>query len=343
MQLVAWQKEFGRHDLPWQSSTDAYHIWLSEIMLQQTQVATVVAYYQRFLKRFPTLASLAQADLDEVLSLWSGLGYYTRARNLHRCAKIVMHEHGGQFPETAEELVSLPGIGRSTAAAIAAFCFGERVSILDGNVKRVLTRVMAYGKDISTAAADRELWDIAQILLPSNASDMPAYTQGLMDLGATVCLPKRANCLLCPMQNLCIAHEQKAELSFPYKTRKLKRSTRLSHVLWLMSPLGVWLVKRPAEGVWGGLYSMPVWDEQSELETVITDLQPSERQNLSMFKHVLTHFDWMLQPAYIRIDETQAKNLPLSLQRLQGQWYGLSDSLELGLPSPIRSLLKTDL
>ncbi|MGL4667988.1 MAG: A/G-specific adenine glycosylase [Saezia sp.] len=340
--LIAWQKEFGRHHLPWQNATDPYHVWLSEVMLQQTQVATVIEYYARFLGRFPSLGGLAEANLDEVLSLWSGLGYYTRARNLHECAKIVFYEYGGVFPQTMDGLIQLPGIGRSTAAAIAAFCFHEHVSILDGNVKRVLTRVLAYEKDISTGAADKELWGIAQTLLPLVSSDMPAYTQGLMDLGATLCLPKRTDCSVCPFQSVCAAHLQKKELSFPYKVKRLKRSTRLSYLLWLTSPQGVWLVKRPAEGVWGGLFSMPVFDELGELEGVIGGLQSLEKQELPMFKHVLTHFDWMLKPVYMELNEEQAVQLPLALQNLHGQWYDIPRSLGLGLPAPIRVLLQNN-
>lgn len=337
--LVTWQREFGRHYLPWQQSRDVYHVWLSEIMLQQTQVVTVIDYYERFLARFPSVEQLAEADLDEVLGLWSGLGYYTRARNLHGCAKRVVDEYGGEFPRTMDELMGLPGIGRSTAAAIAAFCFGQRVSILDGNVKRVLTRVLAYGKDVSATVADKELWAVAQSLVPADAVDMPAYTQGLMDLGATVCLPRQVNCAACPVQAVCKAHAQGAELSFPYKVKKLKRSTRLGFLLWLRSPLGVWLVKRPAKGVWGGLYSMPVFEGMDELEGALGGVEFLDKRIEPVFKHVLTHLDWMLQPVCVELNEVQARDLPQALQELQGQWYGLEESFVLGLPAPIRGLL----
>src|SRR5436190_18768646 len=183
--VIAWQRTHGRHTLPWQNTRDPYRVWLSEIMLQQTQVATVLGYYERFLQRFPDVHALAAASIDDVFALWSGLGYYSRARNLHRCAQKVVAEHGGRFPPTSAALAELPGIGRSTAAAIAAFCFGERVAILDGNVKRVLTRVLAFDGDLAEARAERELWTEATALLPLH--DIAAYTQGLMDLGATVC------------------------------------------------------------------------------------------------------------------------------------------------------------
>ena len=196
--VVRWQASHGRSSLPWQDTRDPYRVWLSEIMLQQTQVATVLGYYARFLDRFPDVRALAAAPQDEVLGLWSGLGYYSRARNLHRCAQDVVALHGGEFPRSAELLQTLPGIGRSTAAAIASFCFGERVAILDGNVKRVLTRVLGFGEDLASAANERRLWDQAQALVPERGEDMPAYTQGMMDLGATVCTPRKPRCLFCP-------------------------------------------------------------------------------------------------------------------------------------------------
>ena len=188
--VVRWQESHGRNELPWQNTRDPYRVWLSEIMLQQTQVATVLEYYPRFLARFPDVASLAAAHLDEVLGLWSGLGYYSRARNLHRCAVDVVALHGGEFPRSAAALETLPGIGRSTAAAIASFCFGERAAILDGNVKRVLTRVLGFDADLAVAANERNLWTQAEAMLPNRGVQeaMPRYTQGLMDLGATVCL-----------------------------------------------------------------------------------------------------------------------------------------------------------
>jgi A/G-specific adenine glycosylase len=208
--LVAWQRSHGRSGLPWQHTQDPYRVWLSEIMLQQTQVASVLQYYPRFLQRFPTVQALAAATPDEVLALWSGLGYYSRARNLHRCAQAVVAEHGGAFPASAEQLQALPGIGRSTAAAIAAFCFGERVSILDGNVKRVLTRLLAFEGDMASATQEKLLWQRAQQLVPpdAGAAEMAAYTQGLMDLGASLCARTQPQCLLCPVQPLCAAQAQ---------------------------------------------------------------------------------------------------------------------------------------
>jgi A/G-specific adenine glycosylase len=248
-QVVDWQRTHGRHDLPWQHQRDPYRVWLSEIMLQQTQVSTVLGYYERFLARFPDVAALAAADVDEVLALWAGLGYYSRARNLHRCAQDVMTQWGGAFPRTAVQLAQLPGIGPSTAAAIAAFCFEERAAILDGNVKRVLSRALGFGDDLAQVRHERRLWALAQTLVPA-AADMPAYTQGLMDLGATLCTPRQPRCLLCPLASDCVARAQGQPEAYPVKTRQLRRSQRAHALLWLCHGDAVWLERRPDTGIW---------------------------------------------------------------------------------------------
>jgi A/G-specific adenine glycosylase len=243
-QVVAWQKTHGRHDLPWQNTQDPYKVWLSEIMLQQTQVTTVMGYFEKFTQRFPTVADLAAAQLDEVLGLWSGLGYYSRARNLHRAAQQVMQAHGGVMPRSAEALQTLPGIGRSTAAAVASLCFGEPVAILDGNVKRVLTRFLGYDRDLAQTRHERDLWHLAQALLPHTrvAQTMPHYTQGVMDLGATVCTPRRPRCEACPVRGTCVAFAQGTPERYPVKTKKLKRSAESWWLLQAQTPQGdVWL------------------------------------------------------------------------------------------------------
>ena len=259
--VVAWQGLQGRTGLPWQDTTDPYRVWLSEIMLQQTQVKTVLGYFDAFLRRFPDVQALAAAPLDDVLAAWSGLGYYSRARNLHACAQQVVQVHGGEFPRQAAALAQLPGIGRSTAAAIAAFCFGEHAAILDGNVKRVLTRVAAWGADLSRAPNERALWASATAALPPRAADLPAYTQGIMDLGATVCLTHQPRCTACPLHSLCGAHAAGEATRYPVKTRRLKRSARSNAWLWLQDGLGrVWLQQRAPRGVWAGLWTLPLLD-----------------------------------------------------------------------------------
>jgi A/G-specific adenine glycosylase len=330
--MVDWQRRQGRQDLPWQHTRDPYRVWLSEIMLQQTQVRTVLDYYPRFLQRFPDVASLAAAAQDEVLGLWSGLGYYSRARHLHRCAQEVMARFGGQFPSTAEQLVTLPGIGRSTAAAIAAFCFHQRVSILDGNVKRVLSRVLAYGDDLALAASERSLWDLAEALLPQQAHEMPAYTQSLMDLGACLCQPRKALCDACPVQSICAANAQAQPLAYPVKTRKLKRSSASLWLLWATNAQGqVWLLKRPARGIWAGLFCLPVFDDETSLRAACP--ADGAMQHLPAWKHVLTHRDLHLHPVRLSLASGQAPQAP-------GQWVDATGWPSLGLPAPIRMLLE---
>ena len=341
--VVVWQRQHGRHDLPWQASRDPYRVWLSEIMLQQTQVSTVLAYYPRFLARFPDVAALAAASTDDVLALWSGLGYYTRARNLHRCAQAVVLQHGGHFPPTAQALADLPGIGRSTAAAIAAFCFGERAAILDGNVKRVLTRVLGYGHDLADVRHERALWAQAEALLPP-AADMPAYTQGLMDLGATVCGLRRPACGQCPLAERCVARAQGQPLAYPVKTRKLKRGQRQSAWLCLLQGDAVWLVQRPAQGVWAGLWTPPELDDAAAVQA-LTRGWPGQGGTLPAFKHVLTHLDWWLSPCPWQLpdDLPAARRQAIEAQLPEGRWWRRAEALALGLPAPVRKLLASGL
>jgi len=338
--LVAWQASHGRHDLPWQNTRDPYRVWLSEIMLQQTQVSTVLAYYGRFLARFPDVQALAAAPLDDVLAQWSGLGYYSRARNLHRCAQVVVAEHGGQFPPSSQALLALPGIGRSTAAAVAAFCFGERAAILDGNVKRVLTRVLGFGDDLADARHERALWQQADALLPE-AADVPAYTQGLMDLGATLCTQRRPRCGACPWAGPCVARAQGQPEAYPVKTRKLKRGVRRNALLWLCWQDQVWLQQRPETGVWAGLWSLPEWPDLTTAQGH-TQAWPGQGQAGAEFKHVLTHLDWWLTPwRWVWPADQPRPALPADADGLTqpGRWWPLHEALGLGLPAPIRKLL----
>ena len=333
--VVRWQKSHGRNDLPWQNTRDPYRVWLSEIMLQQTQVVTVLGYYARFLKRFPDVCSLAAATQDDVLALWSGLGYYSRARNLHACARQVVAQHGGAFPFTAEALQTLPGIGRSTAGAIAALCFGERVAILDGNVKRVLTRVLGFGADLAVAANERSLWDKAIAALPRSDLNtaMQRYTQGMMDVGATVCLAKKPLCGICPVSDLCVAARQGMPEKYPVKTRKLKRSSQSLWLLWAQTEdAAVFLHKRPTPGVWAGLYCFVLFDSRDALAAVVPARYRAVLQDAPVFKHVLTHKDLHLHPVRVPLPAA-------ALATLDGAWFTIDQWQQLGLPAPVRKLL----
>jgi A/G-specific adenine glycosylase len=333
-----WQQAQGRHDLPWQHTRDPYRVWLSEVMLQQTQVATVLAYYARFLARFPDVQALAAAPQDDVLALWSGLGYYSRARNLHRCAIVVVSEHGGRFPASSQALAALPGIGRSTAAAIAVFCFGERAAILDGNVKRVLTRALGFDGDLALAAQERRLWAAAQALLPSD--DVACYTQGLMDLGATLCVARRPQCGRCPLADLCVAHAEGEVERYPVKTRKLRRGRREHALLWLTQGDRLWLTQRPQSGVWAGLWSLPEFDDPTSLETRV-GAWPGQGQWLATIEHVLTHFDWTLRPLKWTLPARRTRAVVAVEAVLPaGRWVTRDAALAMGLAAPVRRLLE---
>jgi A/G-specific adenine glycosylase len=333
--VMRWQRRAGRHELPWQGTRDPYRVWLSEVMLQQTQVATVVAYYARFLVRFPDVGALAGASLDEVLALWSGLGYYGRARHLHRCARVVVAEHGGRFPATSAGLAALPGIGRSTAAAIAVFCFGERAAIFDGNVRRVLARVLGFGGDLALASQERALWTLAEALLPARRVEV--YTQGLMDLGATVCLARAPRCTHCPLQRRCVARQEGRPEAYPLKSRRLRRGRRRHALLWLEQRGRWWLVQRPQDGVWGGLWSLPEFASGSELQRC-TAGWPGAGGPLPPIEHALTHFDWTLEPWRWRLPARAAPLLPGAMG--EGRWFAPAEALALGLPAPVRRLLE---
>lgn len=331
--VIRWQRSHGRHGLPWQGTRDAYRVWLSEVMLQQTQVSTVLDYYPRFLARFPDVRELAAAPLDDVLALWSGLGYYSRARNLHRCAQVVVAEHGGTFPRSSEALATLPGIGRSTAAAIAAFCFGERAAILDGNVRRVLARALGFDGDLASATEVNRLWIQAEALLPER--DVDVYTQGLMDLGATVCLARKPSCMLCPLSERCAARLSGEPESLPVKSRRLKRGRRVHALLWLSRGDEVYLVQRPATGVWAALWSLPEFDAAATLEDLVEGW-PGQGEWLPNVEHALTHFDWTLQP--MRWILPARGKAPAGLP--EGRWFTVAEALALGLPAPVRRLLE---
>nr|WP_314901592.1 A/G-specific adenine glycosylase [uncultured Deefgea sp.] len=341
--LTQWQREFGRHHLPWQVD-DGYHVWLSEVMLQQTQVTTVLDYYPRFLARFPTLADLATAPLDDVLALWSGLGYYTRARNLHACAQAVVRDFGGQFPSDPLQVASLPGIGRSTAAAITAFSYGTRAAILDGNVKRVLTRWAGIEGFPGVKAIENQLWTLAEALLPEPNSDtdiaaaaIKAHTQGLMDLGATICTPKNPICLTCPLNADCQARLSGRQAELPTKKPKKTIPEKSTVMVLLQNNLGeILLERRPPTGIWGGLWSLPevattlaANEEMQSRFGLNIELEPA----LPEFVHVFTHYRLTItpQPAYL--------NGSSSLREDQTAWFSIEAALAAGIPTPLRKII----
>jgi A/G-specific adenine glycosylase len=337
MTVVAWQLAHGRHGFPWQNTRDPYRVWLSEIMLQQTQVTTVLGYFDRFTARFPDILGLAQASLDEVLHLWSGLGYYSRARNLYHCAQEVVNRHAGSFPNTAIQLQALPGIGPSTAAAIAAICFDERVAILDGNVKRVLTRFLGFDADLAKASSERRLWEMATELLPQAdlSENMPAYTQGMMDLGATLCSLKRPACAACPLQNHCVGHAQGEPERYPVKTRMLKRTAQSIWLLWAIAQDGsLWLSQRPTHGVWAGLYGFAMFDSLDALQAALPRDSIQRMTELKAFKHVLTHKDLYLHPVKVVLSRERRPDA-------NGAWFTPDQWAVLGMPAPITKLLRS--
>jgi A/G-specific adenine glycosylase len=332
--VVAWQRRHGRHDLPWQTR-DPYRVWLAEVMLQQTQVATVLPYYARFLQRFPDLAALAAAPAAEVMRLWSGLGYYARARHLHACARALVERHGSRFPATAAELQRLPGVGRSTAAAIAACCFDERAAILDGNVRRVLARHGGIEGNPAAAPVRERLWARAEALLPP-ARAMRAYTQGLMDLGATVCVRAAPRCADCPVRNDCVAlREDRIEA---LTGRGARRPARLRRVHWLLVVVRgrVLLERQPAPGVWGGLLAPPRYATAAAVRAAVGQGGSTVRvRALPARRHAFTHFTLVFTPHVLRL--ARAPRLPHAPGG--GRWVGLHDLDAVALPAPVRSLL----
>lgn len=333
--LIAWQCRHGRHDLPWQARRDPYAIWLSEIMLQQTQVETVIPYYQRFLARLPDVAALAAADEDEVLALWSGLGYYSRARNLHQAAKIVVQDFGGTFPPAIEKLMGLPGIGRSTAAAVAVFAFGERGAILDGNVKRVLCRLFGVEGWPGEKAVENSLWALADSLLPDR--DIQAYSQGLMDFGATLCRRSKPACAACPFSEDCLANRHGRQAELPTARPRKALPERHTAMLLLLHAGEILLEKRPPSGIWGGLWSLPECaagaDPAACARQLGFEVQPLAP--LPKLTHTFTHFRLHIQPQALSVSRrTAGLNEPGRL------WLPLADACQAALPTPVRKLLE---
>ncbi len=336
--VLGWFHDEGRHDLPWQKQVSAYRVWVSEIMLQQTQVTTVIDYFQRFMKRFNNVKQLALADSDEVLSYWSGLGYYARARNLHKTAQIIHHEYHGRFPKTVEQLQLLPGIGRSTAGAIVSLAFNQYATILDGNVKRVLARHAAIGGWPGKKHIHDQLWEIAENRTPGqNAS---AYTQAMMDLGALICTRTQPLCDRCPVQDDCIAYHAQQQHLYPGKKPKTKKPTKATTLLIIQSkPEILLLEKRPSTGIWGGLWSFPETESISAgiekwQNLLSTSLQ--HYKTLPKLEHSFTHYDLTLSPVIL---QCAGKRQP-KCKQAKWCWYQLEQALPGGIPSPVAKLLK---
>lgn len=332
--LIGWQRRHGRHDLPWQGQpADPYRVWLSEIMLQQTQVTTVIDYFDRFIQRFPNLQALAGATEQEVLALWSGLGYYHRARNLYACAREIAAHHAGRFPESAQALAELPGIGPSTAAAIASTVFGERAAILDGNVKRVLARLTCAEQPWGSPALERALWVEAYDRLPKHSCDMPAYTQAIMDLGALICRPKAPQCGRCPIASDCQAY-CRGEVG-RYPAPKTKRIVPQRQLYWAVfsNTQSVWLMQQPSAGVWPSLW-LP-WTIDPDALPRDWDKTIAALQRVIEVRHSLTHYRMLISVAMLRHDGPKAPaGAPKGLTR-----FGWPEALSLPLPSPVKRLL----
>ena len=333
--VLAWYDQFGRKDLPWQQDMNPYRVWVSEIMLQQTQVATVIPYFQRFMQVLPDVQALAAAEPDEVLHLWTGLGYYSRARNLHKTAQIVVERHAGEFPASVEGLEALPGIGRSTAGAIASLSMGLRAAILDGNVKRVLARYHAVEGWPGEKAVHDRLWRIAERYTPQQRFNH--YTQAMMDLGATLCTRTKPSCLLCPVQAGCEGRRLGQPTLYPNSKPRKVLPVRQCVMPLLVNPEGdIWLQRRPDSGLWGGLWCPPQLDDQAELDTLLQrlDWQVQERQVLEPLRHTFSHFHLDIQPLLLRVVPTQG------VAEAGQVWYNLRQPSRLGLAAPVSKLLK---
>lgn len=338
--VLAWFDAHGRHDLPWQKNPTAYRVWVSEVMLQQTQVATVIPYFTRFMARFPTVSALAAADLDEVLHLWTGLGYYARARNLHRTAQIVAGEYRGKFPKTVDELAALPGIGRSTAGAIVAQAYGLRAVILDGNVKRVLARFHAVDGPKDSSDVLRRLWQHADAHTPQER--LPHYTQAIMDLGATLCARSKPRCDDCPLAADCVARAQGNPQDYPGR-KPARKSTpvRSTQMLLLRDPQGcVLLERRPPTGLWGGLWSLPQCDDDAGLDALLEKhaLREHARAPLEPFRHTFSHFHLDIAPILIDVRRTAGRKS--GVREVDGlAWIDPAAPGTLGLAAPVVKLL----
>jgi len=337
--IIAWQKKHGRHDLPWQNTTDPYAIWVSEIMLQQTQVTAVIGYYANFMARFPNIQTLANAEQEEVLQHWSGLGYYSRARNLHNAAQIIVDDFAGEFPQAFDDITSLPGIGRSTAAAISTFALDKPQPILDGNVKRVFARYFCIEGWTGTPAIQKQLWKIAEKENPNANNknhDAIAYTQGLMDLGATVCTRSKPKCDTCPLHKSCKAYAQNKTQSLP--TPKPRKAIPQKETTMLVITMGkeVLLQKRPQKGIWAGLWSLPEIDMQaiaSEAALAKFGLKTEPQEPLAIVNHAFTHYKLAITPQPLIVTRKPKRETAGTV------WMSLEDAIGAAIPTPVRKIL----
>jgi A/G-specific adenine glycosylase len=335
--LLDWYEQHGRHDLPWQVRGDPYPVWVSEIMLQQTQVTTVIPYYDRFISQLPRLQDLADAQLDLVLHLWSGLGYYARARNLHKTAKIIADQHNGNFPEKIDELLELPGIGKSTAGAILAQSLGQRHPILDGNVKRVLTRYYCIDGWPGHRETEKRLWQLSDENTPSrNAAE---YTQAIMDLGATVCKRSKPDCSICPLQDDCLALLSDEVNTYPHKRKKKELPVKTTTFLLLRNERGeIYLTQRPPAGIWGGLWCLPELDQdaakQWDIEYLPADICTGMPR--SSVRHTFSHYhlDFTVIPAKVKGNHHKGV-----MERTPAVWYNPANPSQLGLAAPIKKII----
>ena len=334
--VLEWYDRNGRHDLPWQQDINPYRVWVSEIMLQQTQVSTVLNYFDRFMAALPTVQALAEAPEDEVLHLWTGLGYYTRARNLQKTARIVMAEHGGEFPHDVEKLVELPGIGLSTAGAIASISMGLRAPILDGNVKRVLARYTAQEGYPGEPKVAKALWATAERLTPQTRVNH--YTQAMMDLGATLCTRSKPSCLLCPLEKSCEAHMLGLEIRYPIAKPRKAVPQRATLMPLLANREGaILLYRRPSSGLWGGLWSLPQLDDLNDLDHLADQhaLHLLGRRQLPALTHTFSHFQLAIDPWLVQVEQTAHH-----VAEADWLWYNLATPPRLGLAAPVKKLLQ---
>ena len=330
--LLEWFDIHGRHDLPWQVADDPYKVWVSEIMLQQTQVKTVLQYFDRFITRFPTVNDLGMASWDDVAPYWAGLGYYARARNLHKAAGIVARQ--GHFPKSLAEWIELPGIGPSTGGALMSLGLRQYGVIMDGNVKRVLSRFFAIEDDLSKPMYEREMWKLADELCPVERNH--DYTQAIMDLGATICTPKKPLCLYCPMQQHCKAHQQGIETELPFKKPKKAVPVRSAKVLLIQSQDEWFWLQRPDSGLWGGLWCLPIFDELAALQQQAQTLGLTALPQRVEISHSFTHFTWQLEALCFKASDDQKEHISIELQ---GQWLSPTAATQLGIPTAMKKLI----